>query len=102
MTGCHEVVDGVADAVVTTQSGNVNLIDIAALDPDGKNLILGECKYWADPVGINVLSSLEEKAKSVTWNLQDRRTFYVLFGANGFTPELETYVSKRLDVLLLK
>ena len=32
MTGCHEVVDGVADAVVTTQSGNVNLIDIAALD----------------------------------------------------------------------
>ena len=33
-------------------------IDIAALDPDRKNLILGECKYWADPVGINVLSSL--------------------------------------------
>lgn len=77
-------------------------IDIAALDPDGKNLILGECKYWADPVGINVLSSLEEKAKSVTWNLQNRHTSYVLFGANGFTPELEAYASKRPDVLLLK
>lgn len=77
-------------------------IDIAALDPDGKNLILGECKYWSEPVGINVLSSLEEKAKSVTWNLHNRRTSYVLFGANGFTPELEAYASKRPDVLLLK
>ena len=60
------------------------------------------CKYWADPVGINVLSSLEEKAKSVNWNLQSRHTYYVLFGANGFTPELEAYASKRPDVLLLK
>ena len=24
--------------------------DIAALDPEGKNLILGECKYWQEPV----------------------------------------------------
>ena len=77
-------------------------IDIAALDPDGKNLILGECKYWADPVGINVLSSLEEKANSVSWNLQNRHTYYVLFGTNGFTPELEAYASKRPDVLLFK
>lgn len=77
-------------------------IDIAALDPDGKNLILGECKYWAEPVGINVLSYLEEKAKAVNWNLQSRNTYYVLFSANGFTPELELYAGKRPDVLLLK
>ena len=25
-------------------------IDIAALDPEEKNLILGECKYWQEPV----------------------------------------------------
>ena len=30
-------------------------IDIAALDSDGDNLILGECKYWKEPVGINIL-----------------------------------------------
>ncbi|MCQ2432529.1 MAG: ATP-binding protein [Clostridia bacterium] len=75
-------------------------IDIAALDPDGKNLILGECKYWSDPVGINVLLSLEEKSKSVTWNVQNRRTYYVIFGANGFTPELEEYAGKHPNVLL--
>ena len=41
-------------------------IDIAALDPDGKNLILGECKYWKDLVGINILMELEEKATKVS------------------------------------
>ncbi len=77
-------------------------IDIAALDPEGKNLILGECKYWGEPVGINVLRSLEEKAKAVAWNLRERHTCYVLFGANGFTPELEEYADKRPDVMLFR
>ena len=39
-------------------------IDVVALDPDGKNMILGECKYWKDPVGINILRDLEEKSKA--------------------------------------
>lgn len=75
-------------------------IDIAALDSDGKNLILGECKYWKEPVGINVLLELEEKAKRVTWNIRDRHTWYVLFGVNGYTPELEALARDRADVIL--
>ena len=35
-------------------------IDIAAIDPDGKNLILGECKYWQEPVGVSVLRELSK------------------------------------------
>ena len=77
-------------------------IDIAALDPDGKNLILGECKYWTEPVGINILAALEEKAKSVEWNRQNRKTHYVLFSTGGFTPELEKLANERDDVLLAK
>ncbi len=75
-------------------------IDIAALDPDGKNLILGECKYWKTPVGINVLNELEEKAKNVSWNSATRKTWYVLFSSSGFTPELKEYVKTRPDVIL--
>lgn len=41
-------------------------IDIAALDPDGKNLILGECKYWQEPVGVIILHELERKAEQVS------------------------------------
>lgn len=43
---------------------NQTEIDIAAIDPEGKNLILGECKYWSEPVGINILTALEEKGKT--------------------------------------
>ena len=77
-------------------------IDIAAIDPEGKNLILGECKYWSEPVGINVLTALEEKEKAVEWNRQSRNTFYVLFGSGGFTKELEELANVRKDVLLVK
>jgi AAA+ ATPase superfamily predicted ATPase len=77
-------------------------IDIAALDPDGKNLILGECKYWTEPVGVNILKDLERKAESVTWESGRRKTNYVLFSISGFTPELESYVATRPDVKLFR
>ncbi len=75
-------------------------IDIAALDPDGKNLILGECKYWKEPVGINVLADLEEKAKKVSWNKNNRKTWYILFSTGGFTPELKELSKTRNDIVL--
>lgn len=75
-------------------------IDIAAIDPDGKNLILGECKYWREPVGINILLDLEDKARKVTWNKSNRKTWYVLFSASGFTSELRDLAKKRNDIIL--
>jgi len=75
-------------------------IDIAALDPDGKNLILGECKYWKEPVGINILADLEEKAKKVAWNKNNRKTWYILFSTGGFTPELKALAKTRNDIIL--
>ncbi len=75
-------------------------IDIAAIDPDGKNLILGECKYWREPVGINILLDLEDKAQKVTWNKSNRKTWYVLFSASGFTSELRDLAKKRNDIIL--
>ncbi len=75
-------------------------IDIAAIEPEEKTLILGECKYWKEPVGINVLSSLEEKAKTVSWNKSDRKTWFVLFSTGGFTTELKELAQKRDDVIL--
>lgn len=75
-------------------------IDIAAIDPEGKNLILGECKYWSDPVGVHVLRDLELKAQAVTWEQTKRKTWYVLFSVSGFTEELKEYAAQREDVLL--
>lgn len=75
-------------------------IDITALDPDGKNLILGECKFWTEPVGISVLRDLEAKTASVPWERNDRKVWYVLFSASGFTDELKALAETRADLLL--
>ena len=75
-------------------------IDIAAIDPDGKNLILGECKYWQEPVGVSVLRELEAKAKTVSWEKENRKTWFVLFSVNGFTEDLRAEAAARTDLRL--
>ena len=75
-------------------------IDIAAIDPDGKNLILGECKYWQEPVGVSVLRSLEAKAEMVAWEKGKRKIWLVLFSVNGFTEELRAVAETRTDLQL--
>ena len=75
-------------------------IDIVALDPEGKNLILGECKYWTDPVSVSVLRDLEAKTDSVPWERNNRKVWYVLFSASGFTDELIKEAESRTDLQL--
>lgn len=77
-----------------------NEIDIAAIDSEGNNLILGECKYWQEPVGVNILRELEKKADSVDWKKKNRYVWYVLFGAGGFTDELKKLADERTNLLL--
>lgn len=77
-----------------------NEIDIAAIDPDGSNLILGECKFWQEPVGSNILYALEQKAATVEWRKDRRHTWLVLFSAAGFTEELKEIAKSRSDLIL--
>lgn len=55
-------------------------IDIVAFDNTENNIIFGECKFWRNKVGVNVLSALEEKSKYVEWNKNNRKNnlFYFL------------------------
>lgn len=75
-------------------------IDIAAIDPEGKNLILGECKYWQETVDVDVLRNLEAKTDAVDWERNNRKVWYVLFSVSGFTDELTALAAAREDVLL--
>ena len=77
-----------------------NEIDIAATDPDGSNLILGECKFWQEPVGSNILYALEQKAATVEWRKNRRHTWLILFSAAGFTDELKEIAKSRSDLIL--
>jgi hypothetical protein len=51
-------------------------------------------------VGSNILHDLEEKAKSVPWERNSRKVWYILFSAEGFTDDLKVLASERDDVLL--
>ena len=75
-------------------------IDLAALDPDGKNLILGECKYWQEPVGPRVFWDLVAKTDAVPWERDRRTVWYVLFSAAGFTDDLKALAAQRTDLFL--
>lgn len=77
-----------------------NKIDIVAIDPDENNIIFGECKYWKDKVGANVLRDLEKKTELVDWQKNNRKAWYVLFSINGFTDELISLAQNRDDILL--
>lgn len=77
-------------------------IDVVALDEDGHNIILGECKYWKQPVGCNILSELEKKAELVDWNRGQRKEWFILFSESGFTDDLIALAADREDVLLVE
>ena len=75
-------------------------IDIAAIDPDENNLILGECKYHKDPIGSDVFYALENKSQNVLWRNNNRKVWYILFSLNGYSPDLETLAKNRNDLIL--
>lgn len=75
-------------------------IDIAAIDSEGNNLILGECKYHKNPVGLDVFYALENKSQNVLWRNHNRKVWFILFGLNGFTHELEKFAMQRENLIL--
>lgn len=75
-------------------------IDIVAFNNTENNIIFGECKFWENKVGINILSALEEKSKYVEWNKNNRKEKFILFSVNGFTNDLIKLANERKDVIL--
>ena len=51
-------------------------IDVVALDEDYRNIVFGECKYWKNPVGLNVLQDLQRKSSCVDWNRGQRKEWF--------------------------
>lgn len=76
-------------------------IDVVGLSASEGRAVWGECKFWKDPVGANVLRALEEKAARVPWERDRRTDAFALFGASGFTDELREIAASRGDVVLV-
>ena len=76
-------------------------IDVVGLSASEGRAVWGECKFWKDPVGANVLRALEEKAARVPWERDRRTDAFALFSASGFTDELREIAGARDDVVLV-
>lgn len=80
---------------------NSHEIDVVGLFEADNLLVLGECKYWTGPLGLNILSQLEQKAAFVDWHRENRKTIYILFSINGFRDDLKNLAAEREDVILI-
>lgn len=74
-------------------------IDVAALDEEHKQAVLGECKYHIQPIDAEVLFSLEQKAKDIK-ELHTYKKLFFIFSKSGFTKRLLDIAESRSDVFL--
>ena len=76
-------------------------LDVVAELADGRSrsLLVGECKWWKAPVGVNVLRELRDRATRLGSELK-RQTRLAIFSLSGFTDELRA-VAKQEGVVLI-
>jgi uncharacterized protein len=63
-------------------------IDIAGTLLDG-SMLYGECKWWKELVGENVLDELIERATRTEYGRGNARRYFVLYAKSGFTAALQ-------------
>lgn len=77
-------------------------IDVVAYDTTGKDIVFGECKYSVHPKGIDILTQLQKKAKSVLWRNDSRNEYFCIFSKSGFSDALKEYAKEHKEVLLME
>lgn len=76
-------------------------IDVVGLSEVDNAIVLGECKFKNAPIGVDVLTALEEKGRRVAWSASDRAEYYVLFSISGFSDALREIAEQRPNVILV-
>ncbi len=81
-------------------TGDYDVDVVAELAAGGaRQTLLGECKWWKSPVGVNVLRDLRARAADLPPDLHQNPRF-ALFSLSGFTDELRS-LSAREGVALI-
>lgn len=75
-----------------------NEIDLVGLDEANTKILLGECKWSENKVGIETLKNSEKTAQLVDWNKNSRKVSYALFSKSGFKQDLMELDNERSDL----
>lgn len=73
-------------------------IDVIAESYNHEHLLVGECKFKTQPIGIRVFKDLKDKAQYVSSHASDR--VYCLFSKSGFTEELRQLARTESNIIL--
>jgi len=81
-------------------------IDILGVNNTTHDIVFGECKWSKNPIGLDVLKNLYNKAHQVPWHRGERQEWFVLASRSGFQESLierakRPGVDGRRDVLLI-
>ena len=74
-------------------------IDIAGKLLDG-SMLYGECKWWKELVGENVLDELIERATRTEYGRGNARRYFVLYAKSGFTAALKKRAATQSGIAL--
>jgi len=74
-------------------------IDLVAVNEERREILFGEAKWSARPVGIDVYRDLKRKAPLVDWHNGERTERFCLFSRSGFTKDLRELARKEQAIL---
>jgi hypothetical protein len=65
------------------------MVDVVGLDNESKSIVLGDCFWREEPVGLESIQDLVRKTGSALPNNSEWNIYYVIFSASGWTAEAE-------------
>lgn len=69
-------------------------IDIVALNENTKEILFCECKWQNKKIDTGVLVGLLDKVKSVEWNYNTRKEYFMVVSKSGFTEKAEKFAKQ--------
>jgi AAA+ ATPase superfamily predicted ATPase len=64
-------------------------LDVLAISPTEHIALVGECKWSVNPVGVNVLEDLKDRAAKMAQESSIEHIHYAIFSRRGFTDALK-------------
>jgi hypothetical protein len=74
-------------------------IDVAGKLLDG-SMLYGECKWWTDLVGENILDELIQRASRTDYGRDNHKRQFVLYSRTGFTAALQRRAATQPEIVL--
>lgn len=78
------------------------MVDVVGLDNKSKSIVLGDCFWREEPVGLESIQDLVRKTSSALPDSSEWNVYYIIFSASGWTTEAEEKAQSIIDSAALR